>query len=126
MNRLWIGVGFLCVLLLAGILITFGFQRIHEPLAETLESAAEAALEEDWQKASALAQQAQKEWKTTQNFVATMIDHAQLEQMEAQFSQLTVHDYERNREAFASLCVFMAVQIRAMGDTQAIYWWSIL
>lgn len=126
MKRLWIGVGFLAVLLLLGSLITWGFQRIHDPLAQTLEAAAQAAMEENWLQATVLAQQAESDWRSTRDLVATVIDHTSLEQMEAQFAQLSVHRQGKNRDAFAAMCVSLAAQVRAIGDTQAIHWWSVL
>ena len=62
-QRFWIGIIVLTVILVLGILLTLLFSHIHHPLAQQLREAATAAQADDWEKATALAENARAEWE---------------------------------------------------------------
>ena len=126
MRRLWIGVGFLIVMLVVGIAMTVMFDRIHTPLAEDLQQASQLALAEDWEKATALAQQARADWKQYREFIAAVADHEPLEKMEYLLDQLDVYAEARREADFSAVCVELAALADAMLESQSITWWNFL
>lgn len=126
MRRLWIGVGFLIVMLAVGIALTVLFDRIHTPLSEDLRQASQLALAEDWEKATALAQQARAEWKQYREFIAAVADHEPLEKMEYLLDQLDVYAEARREADFSAVCVELAALADAMLESQSLSWWNFL
>ena len=126
MKRQWIGLGLLLAVLTVGIVLTVAFRRLHEPIAEKLDTASEAALAEDWGRADALASQAVGDWKNFRRFTAAVADHEPLEEMDSLFAQLEVWQRLREPEEFAAACVYLAELARAMADSQQLTWWNLL
>ena len=126
MRRLWIGVGFLAVMLVLAILLTFLFDRIHTPLAEDLQQASQLAMAQDWEKATALAKQTRAEWKQYRKFIAAVADHEPLEKMEYLLDQLLVYADLRRTADFSAVCVELAALADAMLESQSLTWWNFL
>ncbi len=126
MKRLWIGVGFLAVMLVAGIYLTGLFDRIHTPLSEDLRQASQLAMDGDWEKATALTQKARADWKQCRKFIAAVADHEPLEEMENLLEQLDVYADQRRTADFSALCVELASLADAMLESQQLTWWNFL
>lgn len=126
MKRLWIGVGFLVVILAIGIALTAAFDRIHSPMADSLRQASQSALEQDWEKATALAQSARADWKEYRDLIAATADHEPLEKMEKLMEQLDVYAALRRTADFSAICIELAAMADAMLESQQIAWWSFL
>jgi hypothetical protein len=126
MRRLWISVGFLAVMLVLAILLTFLFDRIDTPLAEDLQQASQLAMAQDWEKATALAKQTRAEWKQYRKFIAAVADHEPLEKMEYLLDQLLVYADLRRTADFSAVCVELAALADAMLESQSLTWWNFL
>ena len=126
MRRLWIGVGFLIVMLAVAILLTVLFGRIHTPLSEDLRQASQLAMEGNWEKATALTQQARADWSKYRELIAAVADHEPLEEMEHLLEQLEVYGKQRRTADFASRCVELASLADAMLESQQLTWWNFL
>ena len=126
MKRLYIGIGLLLFFLIAGILLTFCFCRIHAPLAETMEEASRQALNGNWENAISLAQSARERWETYRNFTAAVADHEPLEEMDMLFSQLDIYAKLRLSVEFADICTRLSQMAAAMEESQAFTWWTLL
>ncbi|MBQ8768198.1 MAG: DUF4363 family protein [Oscillospiraceae bacterium] len=126
MKRLWIGVGFLIVMLAVAIFLTVLFDSIHTPLSEDLRQASRLAMAEDWEKATALTQQARADWKKYREFIAAVADHEPLEKMEYLLDQLDVYADLRRTVDFSAVCVELAAMADAMLESQSLTWWNFL
>lgn len=126
MKHFWLGVAILLLLLLSGVLTTAAFCRIHPPLQETLDSAAAAALEGDWTKATFFANTARSRWEKYRSLTAAVADHAPLEEMDAAFSVLETYAQLGWWGEFAALCTQLAQMADAMAESQAFVWWNLL
>lgn len=126
MRRLWIGVGFLIVMLAVAILLTVLFDRIHTPLSEDLRQASQLAMEGNWEKATALTGQARADWKQYREFIAAVADHEPLEKMENLLEQLDVYAQQRRTADFSAMCVELAAMADAMLESQQLTWWNFL
>lgn len=125
-QRFWIGIIVLAVLLVLGILTMLLFSRIHHPMAQQLRESAAAAQAENWEKATALAENARAEWEQYRYLISASADHEPLEQMEYLLDQLEVYAADRQKADFAALCIRLANLAEAMADTQQIRWWNLL
>ena len=125
-QRFWIGIIVLAVILVLGILTMLLFSHIHHPLAQQLREAAAAAQAENWEKATALAENARAEWEQYRYLISASADHEPLEQMEYLLDQLEVYAADRQKADFAALCIRLANLAEAMADTQQIRWWNLL
>ncbi|MBQ2893544.1 MAG: DUF4363 family protein [Oscillospiraceae bacterium] len=126
MKRLWIGVGFLIGMLVLGIFLTLRFDRIHTPLSEDLQEAAELAMAQDWEKATALTRQARADWSRYRKFIAAVADHEPLEKMEYLLDQLEVYGQTHRTADFSAICVELAALADAMLESQSLSWWNFL
>ena len=126
MNRLHLGIGLLAVLLAVGIALSCVFHHIFAPLSQTLEDAGNHALSGDWAQAQTLSQQAYENWLRSRDLTAAAADHAPLEQMEQLFSNLQVYRALGLRGEFAAICAQLAQMAKAMEESQAVRWWSLL
>lgn len=124
MKRLWIGVGFLIVMLAVAIVLTVLFDRIHTPLAADLQEAAQLAMAQNWEKATALTQQARADWKRYREFIAAVADHEPLEKMEYLLDQLQVYAKLHRTADFSATCVELAALADAMLESQSLTWWN--
>ena len=126
MTRLWIGVSFLIVILAVGVVLTMLFDRIHTPLTEDLRQASQLAMDQEWEKATALTQKARADWKQYRKLIAAVADHEPLEEMEHLLEQLEVYGRQRRTADFSALCVEVASLADAMLESQRITWWNFL
>lgn len=126
MKRCWIGGALLLILLILGLLATWGLARCHTEVAREAELAAQAAMEEDWDRASILADQARQRWERCWGISAALSDHGVMENINGLFAQLEVYGRAGDRVAFAAVCAQLGQQARTIADAQSLQWWNIL
>ena len=126
MKRLWLGVIFLLLLLIAGIWQTIALSEIHGSLSENFSAAASAAAEHNWEKADAFAEKACVQWGKHRRISAAFTDHEPLEQMESLISELQTCAKFSLREDFALICIRLSQIAQAIGESFQLTWWSIL
>ncbi len=125
-HRLWLGIGILTVLL--G--LCFGAQmimcRIHKPIAQDLEDAAQAALAEDWDRANALFSRAERSWEKRHGLTASLADHSPMDEVDMLFAELKVFAQEQETVHFAATCRSAAQMAQAMAQAHTLTWWNLL
>ena len=126
MGRFWFGLVTLLVLLALGLWVATAMNAVHQPMADLLERAAEAALEEDWATAEGLAMQAKGSWERHWRLTAAVADHSPMDELDGLFAQLPVFIREREVTHFASTCAQLAQLAQAMGDAHSLSWWNLL
>ena len=126
MRRLWIGLGFLVVILTVALVLSLSFARIHEPLSQGLRQAEELSREGDWPQARQTLEQCRGQWQKMRNFVAAVADHEPLEELETCLEELRVLGELEESVEFGALCARAASLADAMGNSQAVTWWNLL
>lgn len=126
MKRLWIGVGVLAVVLAAGIALNVAMDRLHTDLSRELDRAGELAMQERWEEAGEVAREAYRRWQDRRRLLAAVVDHEPLEEMERLFSQLWVYRQRQWITEFSAVCVQLARQAEAIGDSHILTWWNLL
>lgn len=126
MKRLWIGVALLLVLLGAGIFSTVSMERFHHSLSRHLESAAQAALAEDWEQAREILHQCRSRWQRFRNCIAAGASHETIEEIDSLYSQLDIYLSRRDSPGFTLCCTALWHATAALGEAQSINWWNLL
>ena len=126
MKRSWIGLGILLVLLVIGLLVTWGMGKLHEPIARELEQAASFALEDDWARAVPTAAAAKTSWERGRHFAACFADHTPMEEIDALFAQMEVYAAAEENTDFAAVCAELSRKVEAMGEAHGLMWWNFL
>lgn len=126
MKRSWIGFALLMAMLLGGILVTRKMGRIHDPIGKQLQQAAQCAMDNNWEQAEFLFQQAESSWKKTAHFRGCFADHNPVEEVDAAFAMLQVTCASRDPVAFAGGCRSLARQVAAVGEAHRLVWWNLL
>lgn len=126
MKRSWIGFILLLVLLALCILGTFAMTRIHNPIEEALNRAADCALEGEWVRADYFFREAQGTWEKWAHFRTCIADHNPVEEIDAAFAMLTVYANLREEAAFAGGCRDLARKTAAVGEAHEPVLWNLL
>lgn len=126
MKRLWIGLGLLLLLLIAGICSTLVMENFHQSLSRRLESTSAAALDEDWEQTALLLRQCRRCWVRYRNFVATGASHESIEEIDSLYAQLTIYFHRRDSLGLSLCCTALQHRTAALGEAQSINWWNLL
>lgn len=124
MTRFWLGVGLLAALLLSGLLLGKGMEKLNGDISQQLSQAAEYALSEQWDAATELSSKAFSSWQKHRRFAASLTDHEPLEELDRMFRQLQIYEERRMTVEFAALCTLLSKQAEAMGEGHQLVWWN--
>ena len=122
MARTALGVGILIVLFLFGLFSWLTMDRVHMPIAQLLQKAAEQSPEEGL----ATAKEAKALWEKYWRFSAALADHAPMDEIDGLFARLEAFTETKNAEAFAAYCKQLAKLITATAEAHRFTWWNIL
>ena len=126
MKRLWIGIGFLAVLLALGIGASAWANHSCTPVVSALEQAKSAAESENWQSAAVFAAQARRRWEEHRELNASMEDHEPMDEISTRFAALETYLTARDAGEFTACCAELAARVASMGEAQQALWWNIL
>lgn len=126
MNRLWLGIGILLVLLALGLFCLAATEDFHTGVTRDLASAAEAAGAGEWHRAQVLFFQAKDTWERARSRNAAITDHAPMEEIDRFFAQGTVYAQQQARTEFCACCNALSVLVEAVAEAQGLSWWSLL
>ena len=126
MNRLWIGVGILVVLLAMGIGLLVGSRVFFQEFTENLEQAEAYATAGNWSAAEEKAEKSRRQWERYCRFWSAFTDHEPMEEVEELFSWLGMYQQRRLDVDYASVCRSLVRVAEAIRETHGLHWWSIL
>jgi len=126
MNRLWIGVGLLLVILAVGFGFLWGSQRFYGELGDNLEQAGQLALEGNWTAATEKTRQSRQAWSRHHHFWSAFTDHEPIEDVQNLLSQLELYAQQRLSVDFAGVCFRLSHLAEAINESHHLKWWSIL
>jgi hypothetical protein len=114
------------VLLGLSILLSAGMCRLRKTLSRELTEAARLALAENWQAADQVTADAVRRWERSRKLVAAVVDHELLEETEKMLSELAVYRSRKLSAEYAAVCLCLAKQAEAIGESQSLRWWHLL
>jgi hypothetical protein len=125
-KRLWIGIGLLAGILIAGLWTSAKLGEIHTAISDTLTAAAEAAQDGRWQQADELAQKAEESWQDRWNFSAALADHTIMDEIDGFFAEAKIYRENRNGVAYAAICGRLSIAIEALQEGHRLTWRNLL
>lgn len=126
MKRFWLGAAILALLLVLGIGAQVWMDALHTPCADTLEQAAQEALQDNWPDALILAQQASTHWEQTKKVISSLADHTPMDEVDMLLAELRIYASTRETPHFAACCTQLAAMMQAIGQAHAFNWWNLL
>ena len=126
MKRFWLGLGLLLALMAVGLTLSCRMSRIHEPLAQKLTRAAEAARVSDLSEANQWLEEAWQDWENNRNFSAAVTDHGPMEEIEGLFAAAGYYGLTGDEEEMAAACGRLAALTQAMAESHTLSWWNLL
>ena len=120
------GILLMLVLLGLSILLSAGMCRLRKTLSRELTEAARLALAENWQAADQVTADAVRRWERSRKLVAAVVDHELLEETEKMLSELAVYRSRKLSAEYAAVCLCLAKQAEAIGESQSLRWWHLL
>ncbi len=126
MKRMKIGVGLLVAVLVAGIWLGERMIDCHLPCASDLEHAAACAMAEDWASAGALATRARETWERNKHLSASVTAHEPMDEIDALFGELEIYRAREETSAYSAGCMYLAEQLRDLGNSFKLSWWNLL
>lgn len=126
MKRTMWGSLILLVLLIGGLVVSFGMRAVHSDICRLLQQAEAAAEGEDWQNATSLAKEAQLAWEKHHAFTASFADHNPMDELDGLFAELMVYMQNRESPHFSATCARLAVLAKSMADSHGLQWWNVL
>ena len=120
------GILLMLVLLGLGILLSAGMCRLRKTLSRELTEAARLALAENWPAADRVTADAVRRWERSRKLVAAVVDHELLEETEKMLSELAVYRSRKLSAEYAAVCLCLAKQAEAIGESQSLRWWHLL
>lgn len=123
MKRIWIGIGFLVVLLVAGLVVMKMMDHQLGEISDTLEQAAQA---KTWEQSVTLAKDAEKDWKSKKKLITALTDHSQIDTIEVLFARLGVYGQRKEETEFAATCAQLAEAVHALEENHRLAWYNLL
>ena len=120
------GILLMLVLLGLSILLSAGMCRLRKTLSRELTEAARLALAENWPAADRVTADAVRRWERSRKLVAAVVDHELLEETEKTLSELAVYRSRKLSAEYAAVCLCLAQQAEAIGESQSLRWWHLL
>ena len=125
-RRFWYGLGILLIFLALGLWMAHGMEKMHAPVTDQLEQAAQVALSGNLDKGITLAEQAEVIWQKHRGLTAAMADHAPMEEIDSLFSQVRNYAKCGNVAEFAAYCGRIAKLVEAVGEAHGLNWQNLL
>ena len=126
MKRLWIGIGLLAAIMIAGFWTSSRMADIHIATSDILKDSVREAQAGQWEQVDRLAEKAQSCWKKSWNFSATMADHTVLDEIDGLFAQADIYRKNRTDVEYAATCAQLATAIEALQESHRLSWWNLL
>ncbi len=126
MKRSWIGFFMLLGLLLGSIWSAGLMVRIHEPVSEKLQQAAQLSMAGNWEQAETAFREAEEGWEQRTHIRACFADHNPVEEIDADFKILKACCAARETVSFSGGCLQLARQVAAVGEAHEPVWWNLL
>jgi hypothetical protein len=126
MKRLWIGIGLLAAIVIAGFWTSSRMEDIHTDISDKLTDSAEAAQAGRWGQADTLARQAEDAWQGSWDLSAALSDHTVLDEIDGLLAQAKIYRQNRDDVAYAAVCARLATAIEALQEAHSLNWRNIL
>ena len=126
MKHLVLGICVLAVILLIALLSANCLNQTAQQLTSLLNRACQLAEEETLLQADQLAQQAQDIWESRRGLVASLVDHARMDEIDQDFADLESWQRMAFREEYVQTCRSLARKIQSLADAEKAWYYNFL
>ena len=126
MKRIWIGIGLLVALLVAGLWVADRMEDTHLEAARQLDQSVQMARNRDWKGAQGAAIRARGIWEGKRKFTASFADHEPMDAVDALFAELEIHASRRDPADYCAAAAHLARRLEAMAGSHSLTWWNLL
>ena len=126
MKQLWYGTALLVFLFAAGLFLGNHLENAWAQPIRDLGRAVDAAMEENWDLASALVTRAEKDWQHHRGITAALVHHSPLEEIDRDFSQLEAFIRMEDTVQFSALCAALGQDLENLQQSGRFRWWNLL
>ncbi len=126
MKHLVLGICVLSVILLIALLSAGCLNQTAQQLTSLLNSACQLAEEEALPQAGQLSAQAQAVWEDRRGLVASLVDHARMDEIDQDFTDLESWQRMEFREEYVQTCRSLARKIQSLADAEKAWYYNFL
>ena len=116
MKQLWYGIALLAVLFMGSLFLGNHLEDACQQPIRDLDRAAEAAMEENWDLATALITRAKKDWQQHRKLAAALVNHNPLDTYVAAADSVQ----------FSALCACLKESLKLLHQAHTFHWWNLL
>lgn len=120
MKRLWLGLVLLAAMLSLGIWENIRIPALTEPIAQSLEEAAQAALAGSWETAAKKTDAARQCWLDGWDLLASTTHHGPMEEIDGLLAKAELLLQSRSGADFSACCSRLAEMVRALGEAHKV------
>ena len=126
MKRIWIGIGLMIGLLVAGLWVADRMEDTHLEAARQLDRSVQMVQNRDWSGAELAAARARVIWDEKRKFTASFADHEPMDAIDALFAELKIYVSRRDPVSFCAAAAHLARLLEAMAGSHSLTWWNLL
>lgn len=126
MKHLILGICVLSVILLIALLAAGCLNQTSQQLTSLLNHACQLAEEETLPQAGQLAEKAQSIWENRRGLVASLVDHARMDEIDQGFADLESWQRMESREEYVQTCRSLARKIQSLADAEKAWYYNFL
>ena len=126
MKRIWIGIGLMVGLLVAGLWVADRMEDTHLEAARQLDRSVQMVQNRDWSGAELAAARARVIWDEKRKFTASFADHEPMDAIDALFAELKIYVSRRDPVSCCAAASHLARRLEAMAGSHSLTWWNLL
>ena len=126
MKHLVLGICVLSVILLIALLAAGCLNQTAQQLTALLNHASQLAETEHLSQAGKLAEEAQAIWENKRGLVASLVDHARMDEIDRDFTDLESWQRMEIREEYVQTCRSLARKIQSLADAEKAWYYNFL
>lgn len=126
MKHLVLGICVLSVILLIALLAASCLNQTAQQLTSLLDHACQLAEEDTLPQAGQRAEEAQAIWEDRRGLVASLVDHARMDEIDQDFADLESWQRMEFREAYVQTCRALARKIQSLADAEKAWYYNFL
>lgn len=125
MKQLWIAAGILVVIFCALIGNNVHLNNLVEPMTRQLDQAAQAAREDDWDRAEELLGQARDTWRDRGGYLHTLLQHREIDEVLLLFQESEQYLQARKLGEYTAVNARLITQLDLIREMEELSWRNV-
>lgn len=125
MKQLWIASGILLVIFCSLIGNNIHLNNLVEPMTQQLDQAAQAAREDDWDRAEELLGQARDTWENRGGYLHTLLQHREIDEVLLLFQESEQYLQSRKLGEYTAVNARLITQLELICEMEELSWRNV-